>query len=123
MSGKKLARASTKYSPEADIATTAALTVREEQVLKWTARGKRSDEIAAILSASPRTIEKHLQNIFEKLKVETRGSAIQVYYERALEELTRTITEQAGIMEEQRRIIAELQHRLSGKPPGTSSKH
>jgi DNA-binding CsgD family transcriptional regulator len=53
----------------------AALTAREREVLEWVASGKTNRDIAAILGARPRTIEKHLERIYEKLGVETRTAA------------------------------------------------
>jgi DNA-binding CsgD family transcriptional regulator len=53
----------------------AALTAREREVLEWVAAGKTNRDIAAILGARPRTIEKHLERIYEKLGVETRTAA------------------------------------------------
>jgi DNA-binding CsgD family transcriptional regulator len=55
---------------------TAPLTPREREVLDWVAAGKTNRDIAAILGASPRTIEKHLERIYEKLGVETRTAAV-----------------------------------------------
>lgn len=51
------------------------LTVREAEVLYWTAHGKTGPEIAIILAAAPNTIKKHVQNILVKLGVETRFAA------------------------------------------------
>ena len=51
------------------------LTAREREVLDWVAAGKTNRDIAAILGASPRTVEKHLERIYEKLGVETRTAA------------------------------------------------
>jgi DNA-binding CsgD family transcriptional regulator len=56
-------------------ANTASLTAREREVLEWVAAGKTNRDIAAILGARPRTIEKHLERIYEKLGVETRTAA------------------------------------------------
>jgi DNA-binding CsgD family transcriptional regulator len=53
----------------------ARLTPREREVLEWVAAGKTNRDIAAILGARPRTIEKHLERIYEKLGVETRTAA------------------------------------------------
>ena len=53
----------------------AALTAREREVLEWVAAGKTNRDIAAILGARQRTIEKHLERIYEKLGVETRTAA------------------------------------------------
>ena len=51
------------------------LTAREAQVLLWLSRGKTNRDIGAILDISPRTINKHLERVFEKLGVENRASA------------------------------------------------
>jgi len=51
------------------------LTPREKEVLVWVAMGKTNVEIGSIMSLSVRTVEKHLQNIFQKLGVETRTAA------------------------------------------------
>ena len=52
------------------------VTQREREVLEWLAAGKTDREIAAILGMSPRTVQKHLQHIYEKLGVETRTAAV-----------------------------------------------
>jgi DNA-binding CsgD family transcriptional regulator len=52
------------------------LTPREREVLDWVAAGKTNRDVAAILGASPRTVEKHLERIYEKLGVETRTAAV-----------------------------------------------
>lgn len=54
----------------------AILTAREREVLEWVAAGKTNRDIASILGARPRTIEKHLERIYEKLGVETRTAAV-----------------------------------------------
>ena len=51
------------------------LTTREAEVLSWVARGKTNRDIAEILGMSPRTVNKHLEHVFEKLGVETRTAA------------------------------------------------
>ncbi|HEX5355376.1 MAG TPA: DNA-binding response regulator [Aquabacterium sp.] len=53
----------------------AALTPRETEVLGWLAKGKTNRDIADILGMSHRTVNKHLEHIFEKLGVETRAAA------------------------------------------------
>jgi DNA-binding NarL/FixJ family response regulator len=52
-----------------------SLTLRESEVLKWIARGKSNRDIAEILNLSPRTVNKHLDNIYAKLGVENRTAA------------------------------------------------
>lgn len=54
---------------------TAALTPRETEVLSWIAKGKTNRDVAEILGMSPRTVNKHLEHVFEKLGVETRAAA------------------------------------------------
>jgi DNA-binding CsgD family transcriptional regulator len=44
-------------------------------VLSWLAKGKTNRDIADILGMSHRTVNKHLEHIFEKLGVETRAAA------------------------------------------------
>jgi DNA-binding NarL/FixJ family response regulator len=51
------------------------LTLREAEVLLWIARGKSNRDIADILKLSPRTVNKHLEQIFNKIGVENRASA------------------------------------------------
>ncbi len=52
------------------------LTPREAEVLHWMAEGKRNGEIAIILGVSERTVDKHRENLFAKLDVETRTAAV-----------------------------------------------
>ena len=54
---------------------TASLTPRETEVLSWIAKGKTNRDVAEILGMSPRTVNKHLEHVFEKLGVETRAAA------------------------------------------------
>ncbi|MDX9718674.1 MAG: DNA-binding response regulator [Thauera sp.] len=52
------------------------LTQREMDVLEWVACGKTNRDVAEILGMSPRTVNKHLEHIYEKLGVETRTAAV-----------------------------------------------
>jgi len=51
------------------------LTPRAAETLLWLAQGKTNSDIATILGITESTIKKHVQEIFEKLGVETRGAA------------------------------------------------
>lgn len=51
------------------------LTQRESEVLLWIARGKSNRDIGEILGLSPRTVNKHLEQVYSKLGVENRASA------------------------------------------------
>jgi DNA-binding CsgD family transcriptional regulator len=52
------------------------LTAREAEVLRWVAAGKSDAQVSAILRISARTVQKHLQNLYEKLGVENRTAAV-----------------------------------------------
>jgi DNA-binding CsgD family transcriptional regulator len=52
-----------------------SLTSREREVHRWVVAGKTDRDIASILACSHRTVQKHLQRIYEKLGVETRTAA------------------------------------------------
>ncbi len=54
------------------------LTTREGEVLSWLAKGKTNRDIAQILGLSPRTVDKHLEQIYAKLGVENRTAAAAV---------------------------------------------
>ena len=64
------------------------LTPRASETLLWLAQGKTNADIATILGITESTVKKHVQEIFEKLGVETRGAASL----RALEVLTAQAT-------------------------------
>lgn len=51
------------------------LTPRAAEALLWLAQGKTNSDIAIILGISESTVKKHVQEIFEKLGVETRSAA------------------------------------------------
>ena len=52
------------------------LTQREAEVLCWVAQGKTNREIGMILDMSARTVQKHLEHVFQKLGVESRVNAM-----------------------------------------------
>ena len=54
------------------------ITKRESEVLYWVSYGKTSWEISQILTMSPRTVNKHLEQIFKKLGVDNRTSAAAI---------------------------------------------
>lgn len=68
-----------KSSQEWDLASLKAsfgLTAREAEILMWVSCGKTNKEVGLILNTSPRTVNKHLEHIFEKLGVPTRTAAV-----------------------------------------------
>ncbi|HVL55419.1 MAG TPA: LuxR C-terminal-related transcriptional regulator, partial [Burkholderiaceae bacterium] len=62
----------------------ANLTAREVQVLRSVAAGKTNREIAAELSLSEKTVDRHVSNIFDKLGVSSRAAATASAYENGL---------------------------------------
>jgi DNA-binding CsgD family transcriptional regulator len=51
------------------------LTAREAEVLRLVAAGRRNAEIAAALSLSPKTVERHLVNLYAKIGARNRAQA------------------------------------------------
>jgi len=58
------------------------LTFREAEILMWISRGKTNKEVGLILDSSHRTVNKHLEHIFEKLGVATRAAAVAMVLQR-----------------------------------------
>ena len=73
-----LLRLAPSYSDEAVLSNQLGLTSRESEVLLWLSRGKSNRDIATILGLSPRTVNKHLEQVFDKLQVENRASATAI---------------------------------------------
>ncbi|WP_240959417.1 response regulator [Novosphingobium olei] len=70
-----------ELNPHVDAARMQAklgLTEREAEVLLWISYGKSNADISEVLSISPRTVQKHLERIYEKLGVETRAAAAAI---------------------------------------------
>jgi DNA-binding CsgD family transcriptional regulator len=59
------------------------VTIRQAEVLALVAQGRTNDEIASILSLSPNTVRKHLENAFGRMSVHTRAEAIAAIYRTA----------------------------------------
>lgn len=53
----------------------AGLTERELDVLRLIARGRSTKQMALALHISPKTADNHIQNIYGKIGVNTRGGA------------------------------------------------
>ncbi|NLG07908.1 MAG: response regulator transcription factor [Deinococcales bacterium] len=53
------------------------LTPREGEVLRWLAQGLSNKAIAARLGLSPDTVKDHLENVYRKLEVRDRVSALR----------------------------------------------
>lgn len=62
----------------AEFSVELGLTAREGEVLSWLSKGKTNRDIAQILGLSPRTVDKHLEQIYSKLGVENRTAATAI---------------------------------------------
>lgn len=58
------------------------LTQREKEILELIAQGQMNKEVANTLSISLGTVKKHVQNIYDKLHVNTRVEAVNLYLNR-----------------------------------------
>jgi DNA-binding response OmpR family regulator/DNA-binding CsgD family transcriptional regulator len=73
----RLAKDSSANTP-AEFSSELGLTSREGEVLSWLSKGKTNRDIAQILGLSPRTVDKHLEQIYAKLGVENRTAAAAI---------------------------------------------
>jgi DNA-binding NarL/FixJ family response regulator len=73
----RLAKDSSAKIP-AEFSKELGLTSREGEVLSWLSKGKTNRDIAQILGLSPRTVDKHLEQIYAKLGVENRTAAAAI---------------------------------------------
>jgi len=73
----RLAKDSGADAP-AEFSSELGLTTREGEVLQWLSKGKTNRDIAQILGLSPRTVDKHLEQIYSKLGVENRTAAAAI---------------------------------------------
>ena len=62
----------------AEFSSELGLTTREGEVLSWLSKGKTNRDIAQILGLSPRTVDKHLEQIYAKLGVDNRTAAATI---------------------------------------------
>lgn len=68
-------RKSTGRSATAILRARFQLTERESEVLFWLTRGKTNADIGQILTLSGRTVNKHLEQVFQKMGVDNRTAA------------------------------------------------
>jgi DNA-binding NarL/FixJ family response regulator len=68
----------------AEVAAPAGLTAREVEVIRLLASGMSNKEIAEQLFLSPKTVARHLSNIFAKTGSATRSAATAYAYDNGL---------------------------------------
>lgn len=73
----RIVQSTEQKSPE-DLKAKLPITKRESEVLYWVSYGKTSWETSQILEMSPRTVNKHLEQIYKKLGVDNRTSAAAI---------------------------------------------
>ena len=72
------------------------LTRREAEALRWLALGRRGADIAHVMGVAPRTVEKHLENVYAKLGVHTASEAAATAWAAVGVRLPRTGKDGAG---------------------------
>ena len=70
--------------PKSSISTQETLTKREVDVLRLIARGYTNNQIAELLSISPRTVEGHRANLMQKLDLHSRVELVEYAEEHGL---------------------------------------
>jgi DNA-binding CsgD family transcriptional regulator len=63
------------WEERAPVKQVGELSPREAEVLEWVAQGKTNAEIGGLLGVSPRTVQKHLEHVYDKLGVRSRAAA------------------------------------------------
>jgi DNA-binding CsgD family transcriptional regulator len=71
-----------KYDDEGSYKPAEPLTVREEEILAFVADDQSNSDIARREKISQSTVEKHIENIYRKLPVKSRASAVAWYWKR-----------------------------------------
>jgi DNA-binding CsgD family transcriptional regulator len=87
--GPKIAASGVKYDDETSYKPLEPLTVREEEMLSFVADDQPNEEIAKRENIARSTVDKHIENIFKKIPVNSRASAAIWYWKRRLAEVQR----------------------------------
>ncbi|MBC7235275.1 MAG: response regulator transcription factor [Chloroflexi bacterium] len=90
IASKLVRRVRQEEASSSDVGGTEALTEREMDVLRLAAKGLSNREIADELVVSPRTVQSHMANIFNKLQVGSRTEAVMVGLRKGWIELEET---------------------------------
>ncbi len=114
-------------APQHELKKDFRLTSREAEVLSWLSKGKTNRDIAQILGLSPRTIDKHLEQIYAKLGVENRTAAaamaVQSGQPGPRELKLRRAERDSASSNRHHALIFRLEHDLFGTPVPTFPDH
>lgn len=88
-----------RYNDEPAGAAFETLTAREAELLAEVADAKSNEEIAADKKISVATVEKHIENFYPKLGVQSRTAAAVWFLKRELEKRDRRIAELEAALE------------------------
>ena len=64
------------YAEKLSLKAQHTLTPRETEILKWSGKGKTAEEVACIISISPRTVGFHVSSALKKLGVTNKIAAV-----------------------------------------------
>jgi DNA-binding NarL/FixJ family response regulator len=78
IAAKAIALLRGKHAEQAKHAEDYGLTKRELEILQKTASGLTNNQIAEELFISPKTVRKHIENIYQKLQVHNRVEAVNI---------------------------------------------
>jgi DNA-binding CsgD family transcriptional regulator len=80
-----------KYDDEGSYKPAERLTVREEELLSFVAVRQSNGEIAEREKITLKTVEKHIENIYRKIPVNSRADAVAWYWMRRYEALEKSV--------------------------------
>ena len=82
-------RSKFKYDDDGIYIPAEPLTVREEEILSYLADDQSNEEIANREKIATSTVEKHIENIYSKIPVNSRASAVSWYWKRRVAQIER----------------------------------
>jgi DNA-binding CsgD family transcriptional regulator len=82
----------------------AALIWRQRQVLELMSNGLTNQQISEEIGREIGTVDKHIENLFKKLKVRSRADAVIVFLRREIRDLLR---ERARLVRQKRRLVLQ----------------
>lgn len=80
-----------KYDDESSYQPEQPLTLREEEMLSFVAHRQTNEEIAKREKITEKTVEKHIENFYKKIPVNSRADAVAWYWMRRYEALLKSV--------------------------------